>query len=79
MIKGEQEKVWACTNAEALNRSRFLLDGVTREQIDRDTIKNHHAHVRLASEQMRDAELREAITRSRLLAEAAHRDNLLAR
>jgi hypothetical protein len=33
--KGEHEKAWQISNAEALNRSRLLIGDLTREQIDR--------------------------------------------
>lgn len=58
LVKDEQERVWQHSNAEALNRSRFLLTDITRNQIDRDALKSHQTQVRLATDHMKDVELR---------------------
>ncbi len=49
LVKGEQERVWQHTNAKALNRSRFLLSDVAREQVEREALKAHQIHLRIST------------------------------
>jgi hypothetical protein len=74
-MREEAERVWKVCSADAVERSRYVMGAVEREQLEKEEVRLHQTQVRMFTE----GRIREEVEVSRVLAERAMREQILLR